>query len=78
MSLWWLAQAWAIAFIASLLLIAFAVRHLADVVRSIDDFDRRRHVAHASVVEQPLGLFAAELDEIHSLPTVEPWRRYLP
>jgi hypothetical protein len=75
MTLWWFAEAWAIVFIASLLLIAFAARHLAEVLRHFEDVDRRRHVARVSVGEQPLGLFAAELDEIQGLPTIEPsWR----
>jgi hypothetical protein len=75
LTLWFFAQAWAIAFIASLLLIGLAARHFADVVRHFEDVDRRRHVARVSVGEQPLGLFAAELDEIQGLPTIEPsWR----
>jgi hypothetical protein len=75
LTLWSVAQAWAVAFIACLLVIAFAARHFADVMRHFEDADRRRHVARVSVGEQPLGLFAAELDEIQGLPTVEPsWR----
>jgi hypothetical protein len=66
--LWWFAQAWAVAFIASLLALAFAARHLADVVRRVEDVDRRRHVAQCEARLHTL----VDLEQTYQLPTREP------
>jgi hypothetical protein len=68
MTLWFFAQAWAIAFIASLLLIGLAARHLADVVRRVEDVDRRRHVAQCEARLHTL----VDLEQTYQLPTREP------
>lgn len=49
----------------------------SDPLAFLDDRDRRHLVAVAQAHEQPLALFAAELDEILSLPETEPWKRWL-